>query len=127
MQLETITLFAAWLGILLGFGVGAVLGIFFHREDWLGGYSSWPRRMLRLGHISLFGIALMNLAFVFTVKSLNLQNIFFPSTLFVIAAITMPLCCFFSAFKPVARHFFFIPVSALILGSVWVIYWGFLR
>ena len=50
--------YAAWIGILLGFVAGVVLGFFFHREDWLGGYHSWRRRMVRLGHISFFGILL---------------------------------------------------------------------
>ena len=57
---------AAWLGILAGALAGAVMGLMFHRDDWLGGYSSWRRRMLRLGHIAFFGIGLLNLAFAAT-------------------------------------------------------------
>jgi len=56
-------LIAAWLGIPLGFGSGLVLGLFFQRENWLGGYSSPKRRLYRLAHISFFGLgALENLA-----------------------------------------------------------------
>ena len=41
-------LFLAWLWILLGFVTGMVLGLFFHHENWLGGYGSFKRRMYRL-------------------------------------------------------------------------------
>ena len=34
------------IGICLGCAAGAVQGLFFHREDWLGGYHSWPRRII---------------------------------------------------------------------------------
>ena len=53
---STLNLQTAWIGFLLGCISGAVLGLFFHRAEWLGGYGSWRRRMLRLAHISFFGI-----------------------------------------------------------------------
>src|SRR6185436_1938733 len=58
----------AWLWILPGFLSGMVLGMFFHREDWLGGYASLRRRMYRLGHISFFGLGAVNLFFWLTMK-----------------------------------------------------------
>jgi hypothetical protein len=54
----------AWLWILLGFVSGMVLGLFFHRENWLGGYGSFQRRMYRLGHISFFGLGAVNALFL---------------------------------------------------------------
>ena len=61
-----INLYAAWIGMLLGGIFGAIQGLFFHKEEWLGGYGSWRRRITRLGHISFFGIAFINISFVFT-------------------------------------------------------------
>ena len=55
---------AAWLAILAGLVTGTVIGLFFHDPDWMGGYGSWRRRMMRLGHISFFGTGFLNLAFV---------------------------------------------------------------
>lgn len=113
-----INLYAAWIGIFLGFVAGAVQGSFFHKEGWLGGYSSWPRRMLRLGHISFFGIAFINLAFAFAVSLWRIEEMsILPSRLFIVGAITMPLCCYLSAFKKGFRHLFFVPVLSLIAGS----------
>ncbi len=117
--MEKINLYAAWIGILLGTIAGAIQGMFFHKEDWLGSYSSWKRRMVRLGHISLFGIAFINLTFVFTVSYLSTnESILLPSRLFIIGAITMPLICYLSAFKKFFRHLFFIPVLSVLIGSI---------
>ena len=68
--METLNLWAAWIGILLGMLSGAAQGLFFHRADWLDGYGSWRRRLTRLGHTSFFGLAFVNLAFFFTVDHL---------------------------------------------------------
>jgi hypothetical protein len=119
MEVVKINIYAVWIGFLLGIIAGAIQGSFFHKEDWLGGYKSWRRRMTRLGHISLFGIAIINLAFVFTVYALDIkQSIFIPSILFIIGAVTMPLVCYLSAFKKFFRNFFFIPVLSILAGTL---------
>ncbi len=108
-------LYAAWIGVFLGCAYGAIQGLFFYRADWLGGYGSWPRRMLRLGHISFFGIALINFAFAFTLGVLGIEGgTGLSSGLLIVGAATMPLVCFLSAFKPVCRHLFFVPALSVI-------------
>ena len=52
----------AWAAMFVGALSGAAFGLRFDRDRWLGGYGSWPRRMLRLGHIAFFGVAFLNLA-----------------------------------------------------------------
>src|SRR6266540_3922856 len=45
--------FGWWL-LLFAFVTGAGLGLFFHRDDFLGGYNSFRRRIVRLGRIAWF-------------------------------------------------------------------------
>lgn len=107
-----------WIAILAGLVAGAVLGIFFHREDWLQGYDSWRRRMLRLMHISLVGTGLLNLAFAFSVSLRDLATApLLPSVAFGIGAVAMPLVCGLAAWRKPMRHLFFIPVSALVVAT----------
>lgn len=47
-----LNLVGGWLGMLAGVLSGALVGLFFYRDDWMGGYDSWRRRLTRLGHIS---------------------------------------------------------------------------
>jgi hypothetical protein len=118
--LPQLNLIVAWLWILLGFVSGLVLGLFFHRENWLGGYASFKRRMYRLGHISFFGLGAVNLLFWLSVKNLPAAGPLaeFASGAFIVGAITMPLCCGLMAHFPQARHLFAIPVLSLIAGAV---------
>jgi len=120
--------YASWIGIALGFVTGAVLGLFFHGEDWAGGYSSWRRRMMRLGHISFFGLAFINISYALSVKVYELQvNDAVISWLFVIGAIAMPTVCFLSAYKKPFRHLFFIPVVSLVSGIGYFIFGGMIQ
>ena len=114
-----INLVLGWLWILLGFGGGFILGLGFHRENWLGGYTSHRRRLYRLSHISFFGLALINLLFYFTAHGLHLAGppTHWASWGFVIGAVSMPCCCLIMAHRPAWRALFLIPVISLILGG----------
>jgi len=116
--LNHINLWMAWIGILLGLLSGALIGLFFHRDEWLGGYGSWRRRLLRLGHISFFGIAFLNLAFANTVSLAGATAPAFAAWSLVAGAVLMPAICFLAAWRPSFRHLFFLPVVALISGAV---------
>jgi hypothetical protein len=113
-------LILAWLWILLGFISGMALGMFFHGENWLGGYGSFKRRMYRLGHISFFGLGAVNLLFCLTVQNFSLAGslIHFASLAFIIGAIAMPVCCVVMAHFPKAHLVFSVPVVSLIAGGI---------
>ncbi len=109
-----------WVVVLLGAVTGAVIGLFFHKDSWAGGYSSFRRRMLRLGHISFFGIGFLNLCFGLTLYVIALPKPYcqVSSAGFLIAAITMPACCFLAAWKKPLRQLFPIPVLAVLAGVI---------
>ena len=112
-------LLAAWVGMLLGFLSGLVLGLCFHRENWLGGYGSFKRRLYRLAHISLFGLGAVNLFFYLTARTLAPGlTLARASSAFIIGAITMPICCVVMAHFPNTRLLFALPVVSLITGGV---------
>ena len=112
-------LFAGWSGFLAGAVTGALMGLCFHRENWLGGYGSFPRRMIRLGHIACFGIGLINILFALTIAPLAASaTLHVGSILLVIAMITMPLNCFLTAWIKSFRHLFFIPAGSTLGGVV---------
>jgi hypothetical protein len=113
----SINALAGWYGFLAGVLSGAVIGLFFHRENWLGGYNSFARRLLRLGHIACFGLGLINLLYALTVTTPGGAGEI-GSTLLVVGMITMPLTCFLTSARKAFRHFFFIPAGATIGGVV---------
>ena len=115
-----INLVCAWAGILLGMVSGAILGLGFARESFLGGYNTWTRRLCRLGHVAFFGLGFVNFLFFATVRlgALPGDHVRTAGAFFVAGAVLMPLVCFASAFWRPARHAFAIPVLSLLTGIV---------
>jgi hypothetical protein len=120
-------LYFAWIWILTGLVSGAVIGMFFHDEAWLGGYSSWRRRMLRLGHVAFLGTGLLNLTFALSVDYMGLDLPRVPAVLFVLGAVSMPLVCFLSVWRKGFRNLFAVPVVSLIVAAADFVFRGLLR
>ncbi len=119
-----LNLLACWGGFLMGGVSGAMLGMGFAREQFAGGYGSWPRRLMRLGHIAFFGIGLLNLSFAVTTLFPGWSTPPAWSAYALASAIVlMPGICFLSAWKKPLRHLFFLPVLAVLIG-VGGMLWG---
>ncbi|MGH9588991.1 MAG: hypothetical protein ACRD25_01290 [Terracidiphilus sp.] len=104
--------------MLAGVLSGSIAGLLFHDEDWLGGYSSFRRRLTRLGHISFFGLGFVNLLFAATAGQLLLRPGYLKvaSAALIVGVIAMPICCFLTAWRKPLRHLFPIPVLAVAIG-----------
>lgn len=113
-----LNLIGGWLGLLAGVVSGAIIGLFFHHEDWMGGYQSYRRRLTRLGHISFLGLGFLNVLFSATSRELSLPRtyLWLASRALMLGAITMPLCCFLSAWRKPWRHLFALPVLSVTTG-----------
>jgi len=114
-----INLVLAWLGIVLGFALGSLLGLRFHEDHWLGGYGSFKRRLYRLAHISLFGLAVVNFLFYLTARNFVHASaaVTIASWGFVLGAVSMPVCCLVLAHRPGLRALFLVPVLSLIAAG----------
>jgi len=114
-----LNLLFAWLWILFGVLSGMILGLFFHREHWLGGYGSFRRRMYRLAHISFFGLGALNLLFWLTIqRGVPLDSLgIIASVAFILGGVTMPVCCVLMAHFPKAHFLFGLPVCCLIIAG----------
>lgn len=112
--------FFGWLWITCGMVSGALIGLHFHKPDWLGGYGSLARRMVRLGHIAFFGLGLLNLLYAWSTPHFVLSpwRLKLGGAGMIVGGVTMPLCCFLTAWKPQFRHLFPVPVTCLLIGGV---------
>ncbi len=125
LVMTTLNLTIGWLAILAGLLSGATIGLFFFKDEWLGGYSSWRRRMIRLAHISMVGTGLLNIAYALSVPALSFKS---PTPiagmLFIAGAIAMPTVCLLSAWRIAWRHLFAIPVLCLVIATTDVVLKG---
>jgi hypothetical protein len=103
-----------WSLIAAGLGSGTLLGLRFHDEKFLGGYASWTRRLLRLGHVACVALGMANLLLAATVPSAP------PSAALGLAlgSVAMPLACLVVAFRPRWRPLFAAPVALLLVAVV---------
>jgi len=108
-----------WWLVLAAFITGAVIGLSFHRDDFLGGYGSFRRRLVRLGHIALAALGIMNV--VFSLSPWPVPGTWMAtaaSLCFVAGGVAMPAACFLTAWRKEFRHVFAVPVTALVLAVV---------
>ncbi len=111
-----------WWLLLLAFITGAGMGLFFHRDDFLGGYSSFRRRIVRLGHIALAALGMLNVVFSYSPWPLPATTMGAGASIgFAVGGIAMPVVCFLTGWRQSSRHLFFIPVVALLLAVVFTI------
>ena len=105
--------------------LGALIGMFFHRDGWLGGYDAWPRRMVRLAHISLVGTGLLNIAFAVSIKAMELE---LPprlaGPLLIAGAIAMPSACLICAYRKNGWLIFVVPVACLVIATAEIVFRG---
>ena len=114
-----------WGWILVGFLSGAVIGMGFHREEFLGGYASLRRRLVRLGHICFVALGVLNLLFALSpLHQTGATNV--ASVAWIVGAVLMPAVCFLSAWRERFRALFFLPVLALMAGAVLTLVGGLL-
>ena len=122
-QLQMFSLHVAWISVGAGMVTGAISGLLFFRENWLGGYGSHPRRLLRLGHISLFGLGFLNLAFAGTAAIVPFSGKIAWSIALSLAAgtVLMPTCCVLCAWRKRLGVLFPLPVSLLLAAVTLVL------
>ena len=114
--------YAGWLMILAAFVTGSVIGLFFWRNNFLGGYGSWPRRLTRLGHIALAALGLFNVVYgMMPVGAVHGWRMELAGLGLIAGGIAMPTVCFLSAWNQAFRRLFFIPVGMLVSAVVLIL------
>src|SRR5262249_24111383 len=124
-NMHALNWYAGWALILSAFLTGAALGLFFHRDEFLGGDTSFRRRIVRLGHIALAALGVMNvLSRPSPWPAASPLAATAASACFVIGGVAMPLVCFLTGWRESFRHLFFIPVTALVLAVLFTLIGG---
>jgi hypothetical protein len=115
--------YAGWMLILAAFVTGAGVGLFFHREDFWGGYTSFRRRIVRLGHVALAALGALNVLFSIATPETS-TSIHVASVLLLIGGVSMASICFLTGWRESFRRLFFIPATSLMLAVVLVLLGG---
>jgi hypothetical protein len=114
---------AGWTGMMFGLLTGAAIGLFFHQESFAGGYGSFRRRMMRLGHVAFFALGIINVIFALTLMTTEvvLSYLKVASLSLIAGAFLMPLICYLTAWKKPFRHLFPLPVVCVAITLVLIL------
>ena len=123
-----------WIWMNLGFISGLLLGLKVEQFGvtaqegpiWMGGYSSVPRRLMRLGHVAFLMLPLLNIVYGQFIDGahLTMEWKLVGSYAMIVGAIGVPLLCMTAAFFRPAKLLLGLPASALLLGNL-IIAWGY--
>src|SRR5687767_2073090 len=101
---------AGWWLILAAFATGALLGLFFHKAEFLGGYDAFPRRLVRLGHIALAALGMLNILYGLSpLPEPGSTQATWAGGCLLAGAIAMPSVCFLTAWRTNFRFAFVVP------------------
>jgi hypothetical protein len=111
---HVINWYAGWGMILAAFVTGGAVGLLFHRDDFWGGYGSFRRRIVRLGHVALAALGMINLLYALSPWPMSdtWQGVW-AGRLWVVGGVAMAVVCFLSGWRKPLRHLFVVPVAAL--------------
>ncbi len=111
-----------WSLILSAFVTGAAVGLSFHCDTFLGGYASFRRRLIRLGHISQAALGMLNVLYGLSpaLSSPSWREPF-ASACFLLGGVSMPIICFLTGWRKPFRHLFFVPVVSLLLAVLFTL------
>lgn len=108
-----------WGLVLAGFASGALLGLGFHREGFLGGYGSYARRLLRLGHIALVALGMLNVLYaIYPGPFAGTTAAAIAGVGLMVGGVSMPVACFLAAWREPLRFLFPVPVIALVASAI---------
>ncbi|TAL52265.1 MAG: hypothetical protein EPN86_05345 [Nanoarchaeota archaeon] len=109
-----------WLWIFLGFVLGLVLGLFAFNGPLqvpaqFMDYTSLPRRLLRLSHISFIGLGFLNWMYGVSLMTMKLKPNNKISKLLIFGTVTMSLFLIFAAFYEPIKYLLVVPAVSLTL------------
>ncbi len=108
-----------WILVMCAFISGAGLGLFFHNDTFWGGYNSFRRRIVRLGHIALAALGMMNVIYSLSPWPQPGTSTAIVATWgLLIGGLTMPAICFLTGWRSASRHLFFVPVVSLVTAVI---------
>jgi hypothetical protein len=122
-------IFAGWSLMILGAILGMVFGMWAQSRDWAGGYSSFRRQALRLGHIAAFALGIINVlygSFTAGLAALPPWVAAVGSATMIAGAALMPAVCLAAAWRSSLRYAFPIPATCVLVALI-VQAWGWYR
>lgn len=114
-----------WLWINAGVISGMIMGLWsfagpVRAPKGLEGYSSLPRRFVRLGHVAFIALSIINILYGQQLGKVNLSPglLQLGSYAMIFTAVGIPLGCMAAAFKNSLKYFLALPASSFLVATL---------
>ncbi len=109
-----------WCWLNLGIIMGLTIGMWAEGETWLGGYTSVPRRLLRLSHIAFIALSMINILYGLTIERSGIsgQLVTAGSWAMVAGAVGIPVVSMLAAFHRPIKYVFPLPALAVLFATL---------
>jgi hypothetical protein len=110
---------AGWLGMIAGALLGMAFGLRAESRDWAGGYGSFQRQALRLGHIAAFALGIINVLYGSSTRALDLLPPWaaaIGSVAMIAGGLLMPAVCLAAAWRRPLKFLFPLPASCVLVA-----------
>jgi hypothetical protein len=136
VEIGKVNIVFGWVWMNMGFITGLLMGLKaeqfglnFMKEGptWLEGYSSVPRRLIRLGHVAFIMLPVLNILYGQYIDATPLP-LFWKLTgsyAMIFGAVGVPVLCMGAAFFRPLKLVLSVPATAVLVGNL-VIAWGYL-
>ena len=117
---------AGWVGMIGGALMGMVIGMKAESREWAGGYGSFRRQAVRLGHIAAFALGMINVLYGLTAHGLETLPQWagqVGSVAMIVGGLLMPAVCLGAAWRRGLKYLFPIPASCVLTALV-IQAWG---
>jgi hypothetical protein len=105
-----------WCGMLLGATLGMAFGLRAESRQWAGGYDSFRRQALRLGHIAAFALGIINVLYGQSADRLAVLPVWAMRVgpiAMIAGGLLMPAVCLAAAWQRRWRLLFPIPATSV--------------
>ena len=123
------SILAGWCGMILGALLGMAFGVHAESRDWAGGYGSFRRQALRLGHVAAFALGIINVLYGLCTRGLVLLPDWAAvagTVAMIIGGFLMPAVCLAAAWRRSLKYLFPLPATC-VLAALAIQAWGWWR
>ncbi|NOT31610.1 MAG: hypothetical protein HOP15_14280 [Planctomycetes bacterium] len=119
-----------WISLALGVGSGLVLGMWsfdgpLDVPRWIGAYGDTSRRLVRLGHIALIGLGILDILLgrelLCSLLSSRMKQV--ASRMMIFGNVFLPLTLFAAGFEPSLKYAMALPASS-VFAALSLAAWG---
>jgi hypothetical protein len=125
--MHELNIIVGWSGMVAGALLGMTFGLFAESREWAGGYASFERQAMRLGHVAAFALGMINVLYGLCLSAILVELpewlVVTGSGTMIAGGVLMPTVCLLAAWRRPMKYLFPLPATCVLI-AVAIQVWG---